>query len=279
MEPFRATYEQLCADFTSNKVNFSAPGFCDDAEFLAHERNYDRYYLNNYASFVAKQPYSESYLKQSADRIQELALLLYRELLDHGRQGACVDISGILGHMLSAEGIWNCLVKGSITIEFPEASGIEPKYFWSVDEGDFVAGHVWVAAPPFTVVDISIFQQGFDKHPKAYLSDFVISEENEAVGVEIIDVISPLSQDELRRAGMTPSEYLQRNGFIPQIFESFTPVQIPLLKGANVKYVPVAIGGLDGTFESTTSMMFKGLTPYQLYQDKIRPLLSWNHSD
>ena len=57
-----------------------------------------------------------------------------------GRLGACIDLSMVLSRILDAEGIWNYVVKGSLTLTFPRSVQPGPIYFWPIDEGDFQAG-------------------------------------------------------------------------------------------------------------------------------------------
>ena len=93
--------------------------------------------------------------------IDNVVSRLHAELVGYERLCACVDISEILFQLLEQEKIWSCCIKGSLTITFPRKAGIDTTYFWSVDHGNFVAGHAWLSAPPYKVVDISVRQQPY----------------------------------------------------------------------------------------------------------------------
>lgn len=269
MSPFRSTYEVLAQDFRSRGIPTNAPGFCDDPSFLAVERS-DPGYLNNYAAFIAKRPYTPEYLSRAQATISKAASLLHSELIQTGRLGACVDISGILSRILDREGIWNCGVKGSLTVTFPSETGIKPRYFWSVDHGNFVAGHAWVFAPPYTVLDVSVKQQPYGEKECAFLPETVLSVETTPATVDVEDIVSPSARMEMLRHGVPPSQHLYYGApCIPDIFSAFPPISVPGLHGATLKYSPVAIHAPDGSFEEMRNMTFNGLTPWELYSSKL----------
>ena len=192
--------------------------------------------------------------------VSKIAALLYQELLRHGRLGACVDISGILSRILDREGIWNCPIKGSLTIEFPLSSALETSYFWSVDLGDFVAGHAWVFAPPFTVVDIIAFkQQSYSPSRLPFFTDMVLSEDHQAVSVEAADIVSPSARAEPLMHGTSPERLLDVSA--PQLKDMlrvFPAIAVDGLRSSRLKYSPVAIGLPDKPLEEMRNMEFDG---------------------
>jgi hypothetical protein len=273
MSPFIQSLVDLQDEFHKSGVPTDAPGFCDHPAFLMQEQKNPEL-LNNYAAFVAKRHYTKEYLHHSTKVISRASRLLHQELVRHGRLGACVDISGILSRILDLEGIWNCAIKGSSTISFPLESGLEPRYFWSCDHGEFIAGHAWIFAPPFTVVDISIGQQPYDAVETSYIPDTVLSIDTQSVKVTVQDIVSPSARSEMRRAGVPPQLHLEFGAKnIPCIFQAITPIAVPGLNGASLKYSPVAVHASDGTFKEMRNMDFNGLTPWELYEQKIQPLL------
>jgi hypothetical protein len=269
MNPFTSTYEDLAEDFRGRGISFDSPGFCDDPSFFEVERG-DPHYLNHYAAFVAKRPYDANYLARAQVIIDNAVSLLHTELVEHGRLGACVGISEILFRILEQEKIWSCCIKGSLTITFPRKTGIGTSYFWSADHGNFVAGHVWLYAPPYTVVDISVKQQPYRGNEANYIPDRILTTNPRPVIVNDEDIISPPVRMVLSANGVPPRQHLKEVApLIPDIFDAFPAVAVPGLKGSSLKYSPVAIHAPEDKLPYLENMMFRGLTPWQLYHSKF----------
>jgi len=267
---FTAPYRDLEHDFEQRGIPTGTPGFCDDPSFLAAER-LDPTFLNNYAAFVARRSYEPAYLDRARTSISNAAELLYQVLLRHGRLGACVDISGILSRILDREGIWNCPIKGSLTIDFPTESGLETTYFWSVDHGNFVAAHAWIFAPPLIVVDVAIKRQPYSRAKLPYLPESVLSEDRHSVAVDLDDIVSSSAQAEMLKHGVPPERQLDFSA--PQLADMlkvFPAVSVPGVRGSRLKYCPVAVGMPDAPLEQMRNMDFDGKTPWKLYNEVFR---------
>lgn len=273
MSQFGATYEELTGLFHRIGVPTDQPGFCDHANFMKVEREHPEL-LNLYATYVAKRPYDSDYLVKARSLIQRAAELLHEALVNHGRLGACVDITGVLSRILDREGIWNCSVKGSLTINFPSSSSIGPRYFWSVDHGQFVAGHAWLFAPPFTVVDITVKQQPYESEEALYLPDKVLSEDRTPVAVETNDIVSPSARREMLAHGVPSGMHLSVAArYVPEIFAALTPIRVQSTQGAMLKYAPVAIHAPDCSLEAMRNIKFGNLWPGELYKRRISVVL------
>jgi hypothetical protein len=276
MNPFSSTYEDLAKDFRCRGISFDLPGFCDDPSFFEMERD-DPHYLNHYAAFVAKRPYAPNYLERAKVIIDNAVSLLHAELVEHRRLGACVGISEILFRILEQEKIWSCCIKGSLTITFPRNTGLGNIYFWSVDHGNFVAGHAWLYAPPYTVVDISVKQQPYRRKQAKYIPDRILTTSTRPVIVEVEDIVSPSARMELSANGVPPHQHLSEVApLIPDIFDSFPAVAVSGLKGSSLKYSPVAIHAPEDKLPYLENMMFRGLTPWQLYHLQLADKLHGN---
>ncbi|MGB8783360.1 MAG: hypothetical protein WCD02_09580 [Terriglobales bacterium] len=164
--PSRAELENL---FRRRGIDFSHPGFCDTPEFQAVERD-DPTFLNSYAMYVRRLEFSAEYMDRARAVIQATADFLYAELVADGRRGACVDISGLILRFLEHQGIWCHVTCGALKIEFPQESGIRPKWFFPLMHRDNNAftGHAWIYAPPYTVVDISVSLQPYPAEHQRY---------------------------------------------------------------------------------------------------------------
>jgi hypothetical protein len=147
MASYDADLRALESDFRRRGIDTSTPGFYDHPAFVAAEQR-DNTFLNRYARYVDVRQHPEDYIHRASVEIPVIAETLHGILVQDARQGACVDMSGVLSRTLDREGFWNYVVKGSLTITFPTHSGIGQRYFRTVDRGNFVAGHAWVVAPP-----------------------------------------------------------------------------------------------------------------------------------
>lgn len=270
MNPFSISINELSEAFGTFGIPTDDPGFCDHPSFLALEQRNPEL-LNLYATYVARRTYTDQYLRQAELKIKSAAQSLHRELVDHGRLGACVDISGILSRILDREGIWNTCVKGSLTITFPANSGIPPRYFWSCDTGEFVAGHAWLFAPPFTVVDISARQQPYEGLESSFVPEYVLSKVAEPAEVSVDDIVSPEVRIIMTQQGIPAEQHLGAGArYVPEIFSAISPILVSGLEGASLKYSPVAIHAPDCALEDMRNMDFSGQTPWELYEAKIR---------
>ena len=253
-------------DFTLRGIPVDAPDFYDHPNFIAAERLNPKY-LNNGAFYVASRLYSEEYLKQAEVIITKASKLLYEHLKKNGRQGACVDITGILARILEKHGVWCASLKGSCTIEFPPSSNEQATYFYTIDSGEFFAGHSWLFAPPFNIVDITIGEQAHNVKKTKYIPKLILEKNGTDSAAEIEDIVSPSSILQIQMQGVPRDRIFKQ--FVPQMEEvqKFFPVKVvESAKGARFKYCPVAIHASKESLEGLNNMNFKGKTPYKLYK-------------
>lgn len=276
MHPFLMSYEALVKDFVSKDIPIDKPGFYNHPNFLKAEQR-DSDYLNHYMAFVAKRPYEQDYLQYAKEKIQKIALLLYHALKENGRLGACIDISNILSAICEQEGIWSCCIGGSLAITFPNESLLSPLHFFSIDYGDFVAGHAWVFAPPYAVIDISLGQQPNIAEKAKFLSPTVLSlgmnSQRPPVSEICRDIISNEVATRLGNRHSLEQVVLEHCPNIPDIFHAFPVVLEQEQCGTTLKYIPVNPGCPDCCFEEFRTMSFAGMTPYEFYTEKLRSLL------
>lgn len=182
-------------------LDTSRPGFYDDAAFLAAERG-DPKLLEAYAGFVDGLTLDQDYFKYARERVRETASFLLKELKADGRQGACIDLASAVSRFLERQGVWNYLVKGALTLSFPASSGLSSKHFWPIGNGPSASGataaHVWVRAPPFVVVDLTVAMQPYSECAECFLPDAVIAENAPRGKVGLSDLLDPEAREELR---------------------------------------------------------------------------------
>lgn len=160
--------ERVIEELAARGISTANPGFFDQPAFRAAEEG-DPEYLCNYARFIDARHYTPEYLDRARREIPEIAEPLHQALKRDGRLGACIDLSMVLSRILEREGFWNYMVSGCLTQTFPSKYGFPPRYIWAVDRGNAKAPHVWVVAPPFLVVDLTVSMQRGNSRSKALL--------------------------------------------------------------------------------------------------------------
>jgi len=268
------TFENIRDDFKANGIATDAPGFYDHPAFIEAQLT-NPGYMNNYAKFVLSKNYSEEYLDFVAPKIKFVCDVFYQELLNDGRLGACADMSKVLSKILDRLGVWNYSVNGALTTTFPESSGIPKSYYWPIDIDPEMAGHVWVFAPPFTVIDITIGQQPMDPDSRKHIPDFVYSRESSDVEVGIEDIYSSDVQAEMHLEGipMLPEGIFIRNPQLKSFFETFHRTVFEH-HGAELKYIPFAINMSDESLEDMTDLQLNGKYGAEIFEKKIKPVFA-----
>jgi hypothetical protein len=199
--------KQLVSLFETLRIDYSKPGFCDDPNFLKHEKK-DPRFLEKYALYVESRSYTNEYLEKVESIIRICADTLHNVIRQDGRLGACVDVSGILSRMLDELGIWSYVTNSSVKIEFPLSSKIKPIWFWSPSEGSgMAAAHAVVVAPPFAIVDLTLKMQPYEPGVNKHLPEIVLVKDFTVAQWKPEDVIDHgtlnmlgLSGDAARRA-------------------------------------------------------------------------------
>lgn len=271
-------YAVLCALYEKHGIDASEPGFYDDPRFIDAESR-EAGFLESFGRMVECRPYEEVYLARSRKEIPAIARLVWEELVKDGRQGACVDVSMMLSRILEQEGFWNYIVKGSLTMTFPQSSGLTPRYFWSWDvvQQPFAAAHAWVVAPPFAVLDVSLKQQPFKKgQGQEFLPDLVVAEDVETSKPDPKDVFSPgflaITRTSIDRA---ISRFAPR---LHQFFKDFPPVTI-VHDGMVLKYTRVAISAPDKPFPEMDGWPVNGRIGIDFYKEVVKPHLEQLRND
>ncbi|MDP5276169.1 hypothetical protein [Chengkuizengella axinellae] len=99
---------------------------------------------------------------------------MYEELnKDPNNIGLCESTSLMISSILEKEGIWNYQVFGRVRIGFSadlKLRSILPS------SPPFDDGHVWVVAPPFGVIDLTIKHQHYKDRIQDYLPDKIMYE-------------------------------------------------------------------------------------------------------
>lgn len=261
---------RLEQDFSNRGIPFDAPGFYDHPAFLEAERK-DPRFLEMYARYVEARTYSDSYIAIAAPKIKAAATALEAAIAADGRLGACVDASGMLGRMLDRLGVWNYVAKSTLTITFPRASALRPRYFWAVDTGEFVAPHAIVVAPPFGVVDVTVRHQHYDADQAAYLPSPMLANQWESdkwtpEDLANTEVLAWLRAERIPFLTFLRTKYLS----MTEVMEVL-PVRNVKVNNTTLKYVTIAVGMTNEPLEGITGYKPKGRTALQIFEQDIQP--------
>ncbi|MEK2085083.1 hypothetical protein CGG82_17870 [Vibrio parahaemolyticus] len=261
-------YEELKREFESKGIPVEQTDFYDHPNFLKAEQA-DPSYLIKFAKFVAEKDYSQEYLEKAEKVITDVVEIMSLELIKNGREGACVDISGILARILEQKGVWCACIKGSTTIEFPQSSGIDNTYYWSADHGNFTAGHAWVYAPPFSIIDITLNQQPHPENKKAFIPKVILVKDAVKTVSNVEDIISPEVRFQMQQQGIPSNLMLDIGSPELEIVQSSIPALSVVIQDTKFKYSPVAVHASIEGLPDMTNMKFDGDYPYQMYKKKF----------
>ena len=264
------------ADLATLGINTSKPGFYNDLQFIRNEQM-NPAFLNEYNYFVTQKQFDKKYLENAKTKIEKIVKILYEELKKSNIKGACIDISSALMKILEKEEIWCCQFVGCLTQIFPKNTKIETNYFYLIDEPTkrFTAPHVWIYAPPFKIIDLSINLQHYTQHEEMYLPDYIIDDGNDFSSAQITaqDIVSPAAvmyynanEEILFR------QYLMQSPDTRDFIFHYEPFSLNINK-INLKYIPIRSGAVDSDLEHLKSINFSGKYPYDIYIEKIKPIL------
>lgn len=262
----------LRSKFERLGIDYEKSGFCDSEAFLKAESK-DPKIMEDYARYIETRAYTETYLDNAAERITLVAEAVRSAVEVDGREGACVDASGMLGRMLDRLGIWNYVAKSTLTITYPTAARIPKSYFWALDEGDFVSPHAIVVAPPFGIIDVTLRYQMYSGRHREHLPHSVLADVLEVADWEPDDI----ANDELREylsAKRVPflSFLKQHRPHMVAVMQELQARQVAV-NGTSLKYVIVAIGGTLEQLEGISGYRPSGRTALEIFESDVVPHL------
>jgi hypothetical protein len=237
-------------------LDTSRPGFYDDPAFLAAEKQ-DPRLLEAYGSHIDQLQLDDGYLAYARARVRETAAFLVDRLWMDPRRGACVDVSLVLGRFLERQGVWNYGVRGAVAISFPPKSRLRPYHMRR--RGD-VPGHVWLRAPPFRVVDLTIALQDYSNGEERHLQKFIIEESARAGAPIVADLLDDGDRLALRAS-------LGREPRVADVTTFVTKSWTVRRAEVDVRYTPTGVTALDGTVEGAKNLQLSGKYPGELWSE------------
>ena len=262
--------------FTTAGIPTDRPGFLDDPRFLALEQQ-DRYVLEDYARFTRWGQYDATYLDRAEKVIRIVVQEMHGALQRDANHGACVNASMVLSRILDRERIWNYMVNGALTIEFPAGSGFETFQFWPIDEDPGpgrTTGHKWVSATPFEVIDLTLRLQNYPTPFTDLLPDTVLESNPGRAEIVFSDLAAPGYFEECVRHKIWPLDEL--DAMWPNFRRSLSPdfpAAVVTDGGVTLKYVPTGIGASDEPLERMGTIRFEGRSPLEFYNEVVVPRL------
>jgi len=266
------TYEDLIKDFESRNIPFDTPGFYDHPNFMQVEEK-NASYLSNYAKFVDFRPREQAYNDYVKHTVPIAAKIFHKKFIEHGGLKPDTSVAALISKTLEKLNIWNYVVKGSMTLNFPAESELDTRYFWSLDHDGFTTAHVWLVAPPFYVVDVALALHSFSAAETSYIAPPICAEANNIIEAEIEDVISEGYCSHLQNINVPRSDYFAAISPQTEKFMRVFPAREALSESTKIKYIPVSVSAPDVPFEQMTSIRFNGQSAFELYENEIKGLI------
>jgi hypothetical protein len=125
--------------------------------------------------------------------LPRLAEIMTARLKRHEWFGRCIAVTMMVSRMLDRVGIWNCVFHGSAAIANLKSG--EKRHFAIVDEHEgegYERGHMWLAVPPFAVVDMTLRFQRWERDPfQEAIAPALLIETPRVVRARAEDVVTP----------------------------------------------------------------------------------------
>ena len=258
---------ELVRRFEQLGIDASTPGFYDDPKFMTEERR-DRRFLEAYAEWIIHRERSPEYDVHVKDVLGKIAPIISARMDRHQWFGSCIAITGILTRMLDRLGVWNTVMRGSVTIR--TVDGLT-RHFAIVDEDEgrgYETGHYWLIAPPFDIVDLSLYHQRWragDEAFQAVAPKVVLAERTEIVKARADDVIAPA----LLRLG-TDAE-MHRALPDQKRFGAIFPARKVGLNGLVLRYVASGSTAPDAPLERVNLEARAGVPAIQIWNEDVAP--------
>lgn len=220
--------------------------------------------------------YSEEYLADARHKIEVVAEAVRAAIAMDGRLGACVDASGMIGRMLDRLGIWNYVAKSSLSIHYPDSSGLANSYFYAVDERKTAAPHAIVVAPPFYVVDVTAKYQAYDGIHADYLQGSILMDCYWPGEWGLNDLVAPEIILAARTYGMSLRYYVEKyHGHMLEVAEKLPArQQAPASpEHPTLNYVIVAVGGAIEPLEGIVGYRPCNRTALDIFNEDVLPAL------
>lgn len=197
---------------------------------------------DHHARKVEASPISEAQEPRVRQACESVVRALYERVRQDGRHGACIDVARSMSWMLTEMEIDNYFLVGGLKITLPEESNLGAVWFSQYDTYHVDAGHAWVVAPPFKIVDCALKHQPYhSSRIPDLLPDYIIEKGEPTTELHPMDYCSrPLLEQVVADRSMVPGV----NKIVKQVakFTSEFNAHILDINGVKFKYVPCKVG-------------------------------------
>ena len=269
----------LGQEFAALGISPAAPGFYNSPAFLAAERKNPEL-LNAYAEWVTRRPRDAAYEGRAREVVPALAAAVGEWLDAEEMRGNCLNASTALSMFLERLGIWSFVAKGSVSVGDRRRPHLGVRSWHVVDEVDHVggfAGHAWVCAPPFRVVDVTLKRQHWrdDASFGHLLPEPMVIENADAIQPTCEDVVAEaIRMHEARRTGRVNPNF--HHLVVPHLrwFTATFGAWECELGDALVRYIPSSVTAADVPLEDLDSSTVLKIRPIQFWQETVLPRFS-----
>lgn len=253
-------------------IDTNTIAFYNDPNFIAAEQ-VDPLFLEFYAVFVRLRHRDKAYDAGVRSIVPRVVAKLADEIQRDGQKGVCIDASMMLMKMLELHGIWSYGVNGALTIHSPSLPS--PTHFWPIDVMP-VAGHVWLVAPPFEIVDVSLACQSYFRGEQKFLPPFLVAEAGRRIQPRATDYCSSevLERARQRLKVLPPDIHCRLNPRLRRTVKYFPSYEV-LSGTTKLHYCAGGVSASDApSLQAITSRRWNNMLASELYEEVIKPELS-----
>ncbi|MGN6517599.1 MAG: hypothetical protein ACTHLR_17365 [Rhizomicrobium sp.] len=259
--------KKLARFFVNKKIPTEKIAFYNHPNFRkAEEQNPN--ILEFYAAWVRARPQDEAYLAHVRKVVPKITNALYEQTHADPASGACIDASMALTKMFELEGVWCYAARGSLEIRSKALSSAT--HFWYIDVHP-TAGHVWVVAPPFEIIDLTLQKQLYTGGEASILPKTVILEDADPITPAVEDYCSPEFLQSSFGRSVHP-EHDPRVAAALNAGDFFPSFEV----GHEATKIRYALGGITASeadeISDIINRKWNGRSPAEIYKEFVSPL-------
>lgn len=258
--------------FANRGISTEQPAFYNAPPFVAAEAA-DGAFLETYGAWVRARPRSADYDAHVRKTVPLIANFVQAEIARDGQLGVCIDASMMLTKMFEAEGIWCYGAKGALTITNPSLP--DPTHFWMFDVTN-VAGHVWVVAPPFEIVDIALQTQPYQRGEAAMVPPTIITETGQRITPDANEYVatSILNMEARGRRSLPSDIHFRISPDLARATRAFPSWQVEY-GDTILRYAAGGVTVSDApSLHAIASRRWNGLHAGELFDQLVKPMLT-----
>lgn len=265
------SHRTLSRVFSSRGIPAEEIAFYNHAAFRAAE-GADPAFLEFYCAWVRARPRQIPYDAHVRSIVPRIAELVANEIVRDGQLGVCIDASMMLTKMLEQEGIWCYAAKGALTISAPDLG--HSTHFCMFDD-EPAAGHFWVVAPPFEIIDVSLKNQRWKRGEGRLMPSTIVLETATRIVPRSDDFMSDSVLSHARKQhGPLPRDFHFRA--VPSLARpaQFFPSWEVKVGETTLRYAcGTAVVSEAQSLYTITSRRWNGRLAGELYDEVVRPAL------